>query len=281
MYREKRLPLGDNSTLRQFAINFRRFNLYLGREATINDLNDDSIQRVMVGMVRKDGLEPRTANKFRDNMLALWRFLCRRGLLTRWPEVSPLNEPERDPIAWSREQLRVLFRACEQQEGDFNGVPANLFWHCLHAVAWDVAERISGLLSLAWSDVDLHGRWVTIRAEGRKGKTADKTSRIHADTANLLAKIITPRRELVFDWPYSQCYLWPKYGKILEAAGLPNDRRHKFHCMRKSSASYFEAAGGNAQKLLGHKDGRVTQRYLDPRVIGGMHASDVLFRPAG
>lgn len=281
VYRDVKLPLGSDSTVRQFEINLRRFAGYLGRDATTDDLTDDAIRRVMVGMVRKDGLEPRTANKFRDNLLALWRFLCRRGELTRWPEVTGLIEPERDPVAWSREQLQLLFKTCDQQSGDFDGVPANVWWHALHSMAWDTAERIGGLLSLAWLDVDLHGRWVTVRAEGRKGKTADKTSRIHVDTARLLAAIRLPRRHLVFAWPFNRCYLWVRYGKLLEEAGLPNDRRRKFHCMRKSSASYFEAAGGNAQRLLGHKDGRVTQKYLDPRVVNTQHASDVLFRPAG
>jgi len=281
-YCEKRLPMGDESTFRQFRINLKRFSEYLGHEATTDDLTDDAVQRVMVGMVKRDGLNPRTANKFRDNMLALWRFLCRRGEVTRWPEVLPLREPERDPIAWTKDQLRRLFDACQQQSGEFAGVPASLWWHGLHAVAWDTGERIGGLLSLQWSFVDLESRWVTVRAEGRKGKSADKSSRLHEDTVLVLAamKSKSLRNEHVFEWPYCREYLWTRYGKLLDAAGLPNDRYHKFHCLRKSSASYFEAAGGNAQKLLGHKDGRVTQKYLDPRVVVGEHASDVLFRPA-
>lgn len=282
MYCEKRLPLGDDSTLSQFRINLRRFADYLGREPTTDDLNDDTVRRVMVGMVRKDGLAARTANKFRDNMLAMWRFLCRRGELPRWPEVEPLVEPRRDPIAWNKEQLRRLFKACSEATGDFNGVPANLWWLGIHAVAWDTGERIGGLLSLMWRDVDLEARWITIRAEGRKGHRADKSSRVHDDTAAVLAKIQNTRRELVFHWPYHHDYLWTKYGKILDAAGLPNDRQHKFHCLRKSAASFFEAAGGSAQELLGHSDSRVTKRhYLDPRIVSKQHAADLLFRPVG
>lgn len=280
VYCEKRLPMGDDSTFRQFRINLKRFADYLGREPTTADLTDEAIQRVMVGMVKRDGLAARTANKFRDNLLALWRFLCRRGELTRWPEVAALTEPHRDPVAWSREQLKRLFRACSEVDGDFEGVPASLWWHSIHSVGWDTGERIGGLLSLCWCDADLDSRWVTIRAEGRKGRSSDKSSRLHADTARLLAAIRAPHRDLVFAWPYCESYLWTKYGKLLESAGLPNDRRHKFHCLRKSAASYFEAAGGSAQELLGHADGRVTrQSYLDPRVVSGKSASDVLFRP--
>jgi len=281
VYCEKRLPLGADSTISQFRINLTRFTDYLGREPTTDDLTDDAIQRVMVSMVRKDGLEARTANKFRDNMLALWRFLCRRGDMTRWPEVPPLNEPERDPVAWTREQLRTLFSACDRQEGHFDGIPRRLWWHGIHAVGWDLGERIGGLLSIQRCDVDLDSRWITVRAEGRKGKRSDKSGRLHEHTACLLRQMWLPHRDLLFPFPYCVEYLWTLYGKLLEKAGLPNDRRHKFHCLRKSSASYFEAAGGNAQRLLGHKDGRVTQKYLDPRIVNTTHAADLLFRPAG
>src|SRR3990167_18436 len=118
VYRDKRLGMSPDSTIKQFEINLNRFADYLGHEPTTDDLTDDAIQRVMIGMVRRDGLEPRTANKFRDNLLALWRFICRRGELARWPEVGGLHEPESDPVAWSREQLKRLFQACEQQDGD-------------------------------------------------------------------------------------------------------------------------------------------------------------------
>lgn len=48
----------------------------------------------------------------------------------------------------------------------------------------------------------------------------------------------------------------------------------------QSAASYFEAAGGSAQKLLGHSDSRVTKRhYLAPRIVKPPQASDLLFRP--
>ena len=63
--------------------------------------------------------------------------------------------------------------------------------------------------------------------------------------------------------------------------GLPSDRRHKFHAMRRTVASFYEAAGGNATELLGHSTRDVTRtHYLDPRVVGqGVNACDVLFRP--
>lgn len=94
-----------------------------------------------------------------------------------------------------------------------------------------------------------------------------------------LQTIHRERNTRVFPWPYTDTYLWRKYEALLNRAGLPSDRAHKFHCVRKSVASYFEAAGGNATELLGHSSRRITRRYLDPRVVSPPQASDVLFRP--
>lgn len=160
-----------------------------------------------------------------------------------------------------------------------HNVPARLWWHALHAVLWDTGERITAVFRLEWSTVDLDSGHVRCPAENRKGGRADRVYRLHPDTVTALQAIYRERNTRVFPWPYTSTYLWRKYGNLLERAGLPSDRAHKFHCVRKSVASYFEAAGGNATELLGHSSRRVTRRYLDPRVVSPPQASDVLFRP--
>jgi integrase len=63
------------------------------------------------------------------------------------------------------------------------------------------------------------------------------------------------------------------------AAGLPDTREYKFHVLRKSVASHYEAAGGNATDLLKHSSRKVTLTYLDPRVVRPAAPVDLLFRP--
>jgi integrase len=281
LYERQRLRGGAKSTRCQFVINIRHFGRFLGRSAVIEDLRDDVIADAM-GYLIDQGLAPRTANKFRDNMLAIWRFLARKGILDRWPDVDPLPEPVRIPIAWTEEQLKRLWNAIQAQPGRIGGIPANLWWHGLHSLAWDTAERITATYTVPWRQVDLDGGWVVIRAEARKGtrgNRSDHLSKLHGDTVTALRLIHDDHRERVFPWPHNHTYLWHRYKTILKRAGLPHDRDHMFHCLRKSVASYFEACGGNATKLLGHSARRVTERYLDPRVVRGQHAADVLFRP--
>ena len=59
----------------------------------------------------------------------------------------------------------------------------------------------------------------------------------------------------------------------------PATRRDKFHKIRRTVASYFKKAGGDATELLGHSGPEVTKAYIDKTIVGKVHASDLLFRP--
>lgn len=101
---------------------------------------------------------------------------------------------------------------------------------------------------------------------------------VAADTVEAL-RAIRRREGPVFRWPKSRTSIYAHLGQIMQRAGLPNDRLHKFHSIRKSVASYYEAAGGNATELLGHTSRKVTRAYLDPRICRTKAAIDLLFRP--
>jgi integrase len=175
------------------------------------------------------------------------------------------------------EELKKLWSACEATEGDIGGIAARNWWHSLHAVCWDSGERISALLGLRWEHISLESGWANFPAEIRKGRRRDLSVKLHADTVMLLMRIRQSRGP-IFPWPYFPTHIFRVYGRLLRSAGLPSSRKHKFHCMRKSVASYYEAAGGNATALLDHSDRKTTEAYLDPRIVGQQHASDILFR---
>jgi hypothetical protein len=82
--------------------------------------------------------------------------------------------------------------------------------------------------------------------------------------------------DLVFPWPRCRSYLWRRLEIILERAGLPAGRKDKFHRIRKTTASYYQAAGGSAQWLLDHADPATTRKYLDPRIVRGQSAPDII-----
>jgi len=275
-YRQRRLLGRSPATLEKYWIEIRRFARFLQRTPKLSDLTDVTVARLLEEQLNS-GASPYTVNKCRACLLAIWRFACRQGYLERWPEIDKLNEPQRTPRAWSQQQIGTLLRVCQEQQGMIGDVPAGQWWSTLHLVGWDTGERIGALLQLRWDDYERP--WMYIPAEVRKGKRADRVFRLHPDTCAALERIRSPRRRIIFPWPFAYNYLWPRYTKLLLQAGLPTDRQSKFHRIRKSLASHYEAAGGNATQLLGHSGRRTTKAYIDPTIVPQQHASDVLFRP--
>lgn len=281
-YRDQFAPLRlrsrTDNTRRLYECTLRSFARFAGREPLMSDLNDATIARYLC-WYRSLPRSPASVNKERNNLLAMWRWANRRKFIDTWPDVEAETEPRRVPLAWTREQLRALYEALAAEPGVIGGVPACRWWLALHAVIWDTGERISAVLNLRWDTVDLSGGWLVVPASLRKGNRADKLSRLHADTVHSLRAIRLPSRAEVFPWPYCPNYLWHRYGRLLKTAGLPHDSRSKFHRLRRTVASFFEAAGGNATELLGHAHRRTTLAYLDPRIVPQQYAADLLFRP--
>jgi integrase len=280
LYRAKHLRSGAAGTIAQYEITLRHLDRHLKRPATLDDLSDDLTQDLLAWFVSQ-GRTARGANKLRSNLHTLWSFACRNGWCSRWPDSKPLVEPKRLPTAWSPEQLRALHEAVSSLPGTILGIPRSLWWSALHAVIWDTAERIGAVMQLRWDDVQLDDRRVTFRAETRKNKREDLQHQLHADTVALLKRMKTAGYARVFAWNRHPLHLWAAYKRILRKAGLPHDRKHSFHCMRRSSASYFEAAGGNSTSLLGHSSRDVTTKhYLDLNITqeGKASPADVLPR---
>lgn len=192
-----------------------------------------------------------------------------------------MKEPERIPRAWSEPELAALLKAASEMPGKVGSVPAGRWWLALLLVCWDTGERITAVMRSSWGDLDLADRWVYFPAENRKGGRRDRQFRLHADTVAALNAIRSPIRERVFFWPWTETSLWGHFTDVLIRAGLPHDRKCKFHKMRRSVATHAEAAGLNATEILGHSCRRVTEGYLDPRFLDKPQAADVLFRPGG
>ncbi|MBI2824398.1 MAG: site-specific integrase [Planctomycetia bacterium] len=264
-------------TTLQHRIALRHFDRFLNRKATIGDLNNETV--TAFGTWLADGTrEAITVNKTVEKVLAQWRFYNRRGIVSTWPDVMALPEVERVPEAWLPDELARLFAACKAQEGDIVGVPAGLWWLGLHYAIYDTAERIGAVRAIEWRNVDLAGGWVRFPGGTRKGGKRDIVRRLHPDTVAHLRTMIEPKRECVFPWPWDTSLLYFMYERVLRAAGLPWDRRCKFHKLRRTVASMYHQAGGDPTAFLDHSSRKVTQAYLDPRIVQTPQAADLLPR---
>ena len=281
-YRDQYQPLKLRSrsanTKRLYEFSIRNFTRFLGREALLSDFNDETVSRLICWMIER-GRSPYTANKERSQLLAIWRFAARKQIVSEWPDVEPEIQPVRVPRAWTGDELARLFAACWDTPGAIGRVPARLWWYGLHLVGWDSGERITPLLKLRRSWLSVETGMLRVPAEVRKGRRADRLYVLHPQTCDVLRQLLTFSGDLIFDWPHAKTHIYHHYDKIQLRAGLPVGREFRFHCLRKAVASHGKAAGLDPQELMGHIDGRTTQRYLDPQICAGKPASEVLFRP--
>lgn len=261
-------------TIEIYGFTLDAFADVLGREPTVLDFDELTVARFLAHRVRSRA--PATAAKDRAQLRALWEWASRRKMVSTWPTIPLIRVPERVPEAWLTEEMEKLLESASMERTSYDGVPAALWWRALLLLAYDTGERASALVSLRWDCV--RGCSVLFRAEDRKGRRRDIMREISVQTADALLAIKGDRRpdQQVFPWPRSRSYLWKRLEIILKRAGLPAGRKDKFHRIRKTTASYYEAAGGSAQWLLDHSDPATTRKYLDPRIVKGRAAPDVI-----
>lgn len=264
------------ATRAQYRFALNNLAAFVGHEPTPEDLSDDAVSGMM-GLLARQGLAPKTINERRGRINAIWSWLAKRGEVKTWPTVGPMTEPERAPLAWQRDELSAILAECDVEGGRIAGIPARLWWTSLHYVMWDSSERIGALMGACWPM--LTADYLTLPAEIRKGRQMDRVYHLHPETLSLLESIKQPVRQLIWPWDRHPSLLWSRYKRILKRAGLTFDRKSMFHRMRKSVASHYQAAGGDASALLGHQDARSTRAYIDSRIAPAPQAIDRLFRP--
>lgn len=273
-YKPNRLFGKSKNTFRLYDVCLRHIARSLGREAKLEDLNDATIKSHLQRLM-DEGRSKGTVNKERCSIVAMWRYACKKGLLKDWPDVPKQVEPARTPMAWTHDDITLLLGACKGTSGFIGDTPAWLFWTALVRVCLDTGERIGALTSCKWNWME--GDSINIKAEVRKGSKRDKWFQLSEETAELLTELRKYRQsEIIFHWPYCETYLWNRYTKILERAGLPTGRKCGMHRLRKTTASVAFQAGLDPQELLDHSDRRTTQRYLDPRFTRDQQPSDIL-----
>lgn len=263
-------------TRRLYSLTIGSFGRFLGRAATLADFDELVVARFLADRVRKRAAA--TAAKDRAQLRALWEMAARRKLVESWPTIKIIRVPVRVPECWLTEEFQRLLAAASKEQTTLDGIPAALWWRALLLLCYDTGSRCTEAISLRWRCVK--PRAVLFVAEDRKGRRADIYREIGETTTAALEAIRGTRGpdDLVFPWPRSHTYLWKRLEIILKRAGLPATRRDKFHKIRRTTASYYEAAGGDAQTLLDHSSRAVTQRYLDPRVVKQKAAPDILPR---
>lgn len=269
VYRPRKL-IRSPQTVTLYRQVFRRFGELLGREPTLSDLNDDALSRFILWRL-DNGLAQHTVDKERDKLLALANFAARKRHIAEFPDVPQVQPASILPQCWRREHLLALFDACRRARGRIGPALACDWWVAFNHVALFTGERTGAILALCWEWLD--GSTLRVPAEVRKGGRKPMLYRLPCHVVAALNRLRQPNQTAgpIFDPPWSRGHksgaFYVRYTTLLRKAGLPTGRRFKPQCLRRTFASFLEAAGGDATKALAHSDRRVTlESYLDAGV---------------
>lgn len=271
LYKSKNRNLRAESTDNRFRISLRHFNSAIGRATTSDDLTDDNLVSLEKHLADRS---PYTINGVTGSIKTLWRWAAKHSLVTVWPTLQRLDTPEPEKPTWDVNDVRKLLDACSQLGRKYYDTPRNLWWGSLIRMLWDTGERIGSLRSCRWEW--LRGSILQIPATARKGWKSS-TYRVSDATLSSLTIIREPQRELIWPFPMSLQTFYNHYGHILVAAGLPDGRKFKSQCMRRTHLTLWALAGHDASARAQHTSRAVTERfYLDSTRLPQIDPSTVL-----
>jgi len=276
VYRPLRLRGRSPATTRLYGCTLRAFGRWLGRDPEIRDLDELVLARYLEA--RATQVAPLTVEKERSQLNALAGLAWERRLIEVKPSCPPGLIPDRVPTAWSVDELRKLMAAVSNPATwRRNGAAHAAFFGALVPVLFESGERIGAMLGARIDDYQRPH--LVVRAESRKGRRRDRAYRLTDATCDRIEALIGERAAgPIFVWNLAPTYLYDQFGRAVEAAGLDSRKRLRFHQIRRSAASHYAAAGGDACAMLDHSSPRITARwYLDPRLVDrGARPCDLL-----
>jgi len=262
----------DRKTMALYAMLVDRLERYLGRQATVADLEDLAISRYLRWRAETPGWRgrlpaPATVRKDRTMLSAVWTFAAKKRIVTEFPELPVVKVPKRIPTgrAYTIEDVSRLISTARHRVGLTGGLPSGWWWSTFLYATVSTGERFTAVSSVRWGEVDLDARRIIFLGKNRKHATRDLERHITPDLAAMLAEHRRPDGDLVWPWDRRTRSQWASLQVLCRTAGV---KYRGFHGLRRTAASYAALAGGRAaaSKLLDHSDPALQAVYVDPAI---------------
>jgi len=273
----------DPKTQQQMEISVRLLDRYareIGKPSPVPlyDLSADYLINWMKWLAQTRS--PKTVNNKRGDIMVLLREGNRRGHCGPAEEVRKMPEPERCPVAWRLPEIEAIFEQCNRLPGYWEDCRVSLAWKIGLLLFWDTGCRLEEVLLSEIrhlrSDMTLF-----VPAEHRKGKRADRVYPLHQQTWDVISTSLPTNRKKIFPFPCKRRQIWGYLKRILRAAGLPDDRAHMFHCLRRSAESYAAKEKGVqwAAEAIGHSSVIAKKYYISEDIAPRQRLIDAIPRP--
>jgi integrase len=290
LLRERIAPLknlSDRSVV-MYESTLDRFRDFLGREPTVDDLDDLTAAKFLrwrgstVHDKKRGIISPASLAKDSAHLRTMWTWCAKKrlkrsdGELLEFPDYSRPRVPKPRPVAYTVEELQALIGAARHRKGCVGDVPAPWYWITKIRAMFETGERIGAVMQLRWGEVDLDRRTLTFLAATRKGHRETITRAISPDLAAIMTMHKRPADRLVWPWLEHRKML-SCYASLKVLCRLADVPYHPFHSIRKSTASYLKKAGKSAKTQLGHSSEEMAEtHYYDSRIVGVESALDYL-----
>lgn len=255
LYCENRLK---PNTLSYKTTAYRRFIAFAGGDTPFRSITKHAIDKFVDELARI--ISKKTANKHKTELSSLWAWANKEGLVQGNPPQQIDSYAVKKTVKYippSVDIAKLMNIADEGFEKDF-------LVCLLHTAA-----RISEIRNMAWEDVDLPHRTVTLWTSKRRGGNSEPRKIAMSETLYELLEKLNEQRTgaeaYVFTDPKTGTAYTRTCNKIkffmsdlCTRAGVAH---FSAHSLRHFMATHFDDPH-RAQKVLGHKNLRTTEIYL-------------------
>jgi len=273
-----------------------------GRIGTIKVQTIDQFIRERSAEPGKKGgslVSPATVNKQLRHLRSVLTVAKEWGYLKERPRFRMVKEQRKLVKFVTGEHFAAIYAACDQARKPVGlaHVTAADWWRGLIVFGYMTGWRISELLALRRSELDLDAGTALTRAEDNKGGRDDRVKLHAVAVAHLRA--LAGFDQQVFQWPHDRRTLDTEWHRIQACAQihLPCHRDHGhtdachfygFHDLRRAFATQNapRLTADALQKLMRHKSYATTQRYINmasqlDEAVDSLHVPEVLKKGLG
>lgn len=237
----------SEKTVKSYRAALKSFQEHVGGDTPVREIGEDHYTSWLSHLRRRN--PPPSKSTLHYYSIFVRRFLQWLGNVDELPAVPGGNREYSHALSW--EQVEALMSAAR-----------DLRELAMIALMAESGLRASELLSLTWRDVDL-GKGM-IRVRGKYGKERIVLlGPVAREALSALFEETTPR---LYDrlFPFTYQALYKKVKNLAKRAGI-DPRLVRPHVLRHTFATEALRRGMSLpalQRLLGHSDIKVTQRYL-------------------
>src|ERR1051325_912455 len=243
----------DLNRLEQWAAKIKR---------PISDLNRADLRK-WIAQLSREGLAPSSVARSVSAARGFFRFLMLDGHIKHHP-AEDLDTPQKFaylPKFLNEDEIDRLFAAPDIS------TPEGIRDRAMLELMYAAGLRVSEMISLKQTDVDLHTGIVTCHGKGSKerrvpvGKSAIHWLQQHAAMKGAYGKSTFPNLFLSRGKPLTRQFAWSTIKSYAESVGISNVSPHT---LRHSFATHLLQHGADSrsvQALLGHSDISTTQIY--------------------